>query len=211
MEPEAQRIIAENLHRDFIDHAEYPVTAEIEQRRIRMLANLFHVPGETTGARTQGSSEAIMLGAMSLKWNWRQRMEKAGKDTTKRLTLVFGGSRPRRLGDPCCYFYVEAAGRAAEAKEVPHRRRGRGRLTWTRTRSASPPSLPTTFTGHADDFVGINDSRSGSENDKGSTCSMHIDGASGGFVRPFAGSGRAVRLPPRAGWLDKPGGKLWPR
>src|SRR4051794_4956938 len=30
MEPEAQRLIAENLHRNFIDHAEYPQTAEIE-------------------------------------------------------------------------------------------------------------------------------------------------------------------------------------
>jgi glutamate decarboxylase len=54
MEPEAQRIIAENLHRNFIDHAEYPRTAEIEQRCIRMLADLFHAPGETTGARTKG-------------------------------------------------------------------------------------------------------------------------------------------------------------
>jgi glutamate decarboxylase len=44
MEPEAQRIIAENLHRNFIDHAEYPQTAEIEQRCIRMLASLFHAP-----------------------------------------------------------------------------------------------------------------------------------------------------------------------
>ena len=55
MEPEAQRIIAENLHRNFIDHAEYPQTAEIEQRCIRILADLFHAPGETKGARTQGS------------------------------------------------------------------------------------------------------------------------------------------------------------
>jgi len=54
MEPEPQRIIAENLHRNFIDHAEYPRTAEIEQRCIRMLADLFHAPGETTGARTPG-------------------------------------------------------------------------------------------------------------------------------------------------------------
>src|SRR5215207_1711370 len=78
MEPEAQRVIAENLHRNFIDHAEYPQTAEIEQRCIRMLADLFHAPGETTGARTQGSSEAIMLGALSLKWRWRGRREAAG-------------------------------------------------------------------------------------------------------------------------------------
>src|SRR5207342_2628426 len=77
MEPEAQRLIAENLHRNFIDHAEYPRTAEIEQRCIRMLADLFHAPGETTGARTQGSSEAIMLGALSLKWKWRARQQAA--------------------------------------------------------------------------------------------------------------------------------------
>ncbi|MFL6135296.1 MAG: pyridoxal-dependent decarboxylase, partial [Nocardioidaceae bacterium] len=52
MEPEAQRIIAENLHRNFIDHAEYPISAEIEQRCVRMLADLFHAPGATTGCRT---------------------------------------------------------------------------------------------------------------------------------------------------------------
>ena len=47
MEPEADRIIAENLYRNFIDHAEYPISAEIEQRCIRMLADLFNAPGET--------------------------------------------------------------------------------------------------------------------------------------------------------------------
>ena len=58
MEPEAHRVIAENLHRNYIDHAEYPQTAEIEQRCIRMLADLYHAPGETSGTRTHGSSEA---------------------------------------------------------------------------------------------------------------------------------------------------------
>ena len=106
MEPEAQRIIAENLHRNFIDHAEYPQTAEIEQRCIRMLASLFHAPGETTGARTQGSSEAIMLGALSLKWKWRQRREAAGKDTS-RPNLVFGGDVHVVWEKFCRYFDVE--------------------------------------------------------------------------------------------------------
>ncbi|HEU5484858.1 MAG TPA: pyridoxal-dependent decarboxylase, partial [Microlunatus sp.] len=90
MEPEAQRIIADNLHRNFIDHAEYPRTAEIEQRCIRMLADLFHAPGETTGARTQGSSEAIMLGALSLKWKWKERRQ-AENLSVDRPNLVFGG------------------------------------------------------------------------------------------------------------------------
>jgi glutamate/tyrosine decarboxylase-like PLP-dependent enzyme len=30
MEPEARVVIDENLHRSFIDHAEYPIAAEIE-------------------------------------------------------------------------------------------------------------------------------------------------------------------------------------
>src|SRR3954454_15541881 len=83
MEPEATRLITENLHTNFIDHAEYPVSAEIEQRCIRMLADLFNSPGETTGARTQGSSEAIMLGALSLKWKWKERREAANLPVDK--------------------------------------------------------------------------------------------------------------------------------
>src|SRR5215218_55381 len=106
MEPEAQRIIAENLHRNFIDHAEYPQTAEIEQRCIRMLADLFHAPGETTGARTQGSSEAIMLGALSLKWKWRARQEAARK-AADRPNLVFGGDVHVVWEKFCRYFDVE--------------------------------------------------------------------------------------------------------
>ena len=106
MEPEAQEIIADSLDRNFIDHAEYPRTAEIEQRCIRMLANLFNAPGETTGARTQGSSEAIMLGALSLKWKWRQRREAAGKDTSK-PNLIFGGDVHVVWEKFCRYFDVE--------------------------------------------------------------------------------------------------------
>src|SRR5690349_16369247 len=106
MGPEARAIIAEHLHRNFIDHAEYPKTAEIEQRCIRMLANLFHAPGETTGARTQGSSEAIMLGALSLKWNWRTRQPAANRPTTS-PNLVFGGDGHVVWEEFCRYLDVE--------------------------------------------------------------------------------------------------------
>ena len=140
MEPEAQRIIAENLHRNYIDHAEYPQTAEIEQRCIRMLADLFHAPGETTGTRTQGSSEAIMLGALSLKWKWRARREQAGQGT-ERPNLVFGGDVHVVWEKFCRYFDVEPriiplqprqaddrprGRRAARRREHDRRRRGAG-------------------------------------------------------------------------------------
>jgi glutamate decarboxylase len=183
MEPEANRVIAENLHRNFIDHAEYPQTAEIEQRCIRMLADLFHAPGETTGARTQGSSEAIMLGALSLKWKWRGRREKAGKDTA-RPNLIFGGDVHVVWEKFCRYFDVEP-------RIIPLQRD-----KYTIGPEDVEPHidentigvaavLGTTFTGHSDDIVGINDLLVRLKNEKGLDVPLHVDGASGGFVWPF--------------------------
>ena len=155
MEPEAQRIIAENLHRNYIDHAEYPQTAEIEQRCIRMLADLYHAPGETTGTRTQGSSEAIMLGALSLKWKWRARREAAGKPTD-RPNLVFGGDVHVVWEKFCRYFDVEPRIIPLQPHKFtigpedvePH---------LDENTIGVAAVLGTTFTGHADDIVGIND------------------------------------------------------
>ena len=183
MEPEAQRIIANNLHRNFIDHAEYPRTAEIEQRCIRMLADLFHAPGETTGARTQGSSEAIMLGGLSLKWNWRKRQEAAGRSTTN-PNLVFGGDVHVVWEKFCRYFDVEP-------RIVPLQP---GKYT-IGPDDVSPhidentigvaAVLGTTFTGHKDDVVGINNLLLEIKSQRGIDVPLHVDGASGGFVWPF--------------------------
>jgi glutamate decarboxylase len=183
MEPEAQRVIAENLHRNFIDHAEYPQTAEIEQRCIRMLADLFHAPGETTGARTQGSSEAIMLGALSLKWKWRARREQAGK-ATDRPNLVFGGDVHVVWEKFCRYFDVEP-------RIIPLQRD-----KYTIGPEDVEPHvdentigvaavLGTTFTGHADDIRGINDLLVRIRDERGIDVPLHVDAASGGFVWPF--------------------------
>jgi glutamate decarboxylase len=57
-----------------------------------MLAELFHAPGETTGTSTQGSSEAIMLGALSLKWKWRQVNYLGMTDATFTLNFSTGSS-----------------------------------------------------------------------------------------------------------------------
>jgi len=183
MEPEADQVIAESLHTNFIDHAEYPQTAEIEQRCIRMLADLFHAPGQTTGARTQGSSEAIMLGALSLKWRWRARREAAGK-ATDRPNLVFGGDVHVVWEKFCRYFDVEprivplapekyTIGPADIEPHIDENTIGVAAV------------LGTTFTGHADDIRGINDLLVGLKNDRGSDVPMHVDAASGGFVWPF--------------------------
>ncbi len=106
MGPDVTELIAQNLHANFIDHAEYPQTAEIEQRCIRMLAHPFHAPGETIGARTQGSSEAIMPGALAMKWKWRARQE-AAKQGTDKPNLILGGDVHVVWEKFCRYFDVE--------------------------------------------------------------------------------------------------------
>jgi glutamate decarboxylase len=183
MEPEAQRLIAENLYRNFIDHAEYPISAEIEQRCIRMLADLYHAPGETTGARTQGSSEAIMLGALSLKWKWKQRREAEAKPVD-RPNLVFGGDVHVVWEKFCRYFDVEPRivplqqGKYVIGPEdvEPH---------VDENTIGVAAVLGTTFTGHADDIVGINRLLLELKDRQGLDVPMHVDAASGGFVWPF--------------------------
>jgi glutamate decarboxylase len=183
MEPEARRVIDDNLHRNFIDHAEYPQTFEIQQRCVRMLAELFHAPGETTGTSTQGSSEAIMLGALSLKWKWRKRREEAGKSTDS-PNLVFGGDVHVVWEKFCRYFDVEPrivplqAGKYTIGPEdvEPH---------VDENTIGVAAVVGTTFTGHADDVVGINDLLVSIKNEKGLDVPLHIDGASGAFVWPF--------------------------
>ncbi|MDH2413061.1 glutamate decarboxylase [Nocardioides sp. CER19] len=183
MEPEAQRIIAENLHRNFIDHAEYPISAEIEQRCVRMLADLFHAPGPTTGCRTQGSSEAIMLGALSLKWKWRERRRAAG-GSLDRPNLVFGGDVHVVWEKFCRYFDVEPRIiPLAEDKYTigpddvePH---------LDENTIGVVAVLGTTFTGHKDDVVGINELLLRVKEERELDIPIHVDAASGGFVWPF--------------------------
>ncbi|MQA74403.1 MAG: glutamate decarboxylase [Solirubrobacterales bacterium] len=183
MEPEARQLIDENLHTNFIDHAEYPRSAEVERRCVRMLADLFNAPGETTGARCQGSSEAIMLGALAAKWRWRKAREKAG-ESTERPNLVFGGDVHVVWNKFCRYFDVEP-------RIVPLRA---DRFTvgpddleplLDENTIAVVAVLGTTFTGQADAVVGINDMLVSVRERRSLDIPIHVDAASGGFVWPF--------------------------
>ena len=154
MGPDANQLIAENLHRNFIDHAEYPQTAEIEQRCIRMLADLFNAPAKPWAPATQGSSEAIMLGALAMKWKWRARREKEKKGNEK-PNLIFGGDVHVVWEKFCRYFDVEPRIVPLQEDKLvigpedvePH---------LDENTIGVAAVVGTTFTGHADDVVGIN-------------------------------------------------------
>jgi glutamate decarboxylase len=185
MEPEARQVIAENLHRNFIDHAEYPRTAEVARRCVRMIHGLFNGAGEPEepGAACAGSSEAVMLGALAMKWRWKAARERDGKPVD-RPNLVYGADVHVVWDKFCRYFDVEP-------RQVPL---ARGRYT------VGPDELApqidentigvvavvgTTFTGECDDVAGI-DRLLGELRGRGLDVPLHVDAASGGFVFPFS-------------------------
>ncbi|MFN8202596.1 MAG: glutamate decarboxylase [Solirubrobacteraceae bacterium] len=186
MEPEAREVILANLHRNFIDHAEYPRTAEIAKRCVRMLHDLYHGPGEpdAPGTACAGSSEAVMLGALAMKWRWKQARTAAGRSTAA-PNLVYGADVHVVWDKFCRYFDVEP-------RQVPL---ARGRTV------VGPDELEphidentigvvavvgTTFTGECDDVAGIDALLGRLRSERGLDVPLHVDAASGGFVFPFS-------------------------
>jgi glutamate decarboxylase len=84
MEEEAEKLMIEGFSKNFIDYEEYPVSADIQNRCVSMIARLFNVPvhdeqATAMGTSTIGSSEAIMLGILAMKKKWANRQKAAGK------------------------------------------------------------------------------------------------------------------------------------
>lgn len=80
VDDEIRELMDISIDKNMIDKDEYPQTAEIEARCVRMLAELWNSPSpETTlGCSTIGSSEAAMLGGLALKWQWRKKRAAQG-------------------------------------------------------------------------------------------------------------------------------------
>ena len=184
MEPEAQRVIADNLHRNYIDHAEYPQTAEIEQRCIRMLADLYPRAG-----RDDRHAHAGLLGG--------DHARRAVAEVEVARAPRGGGQGRPSAPTSCSVATSTWCGRSSAATSTssrgssrcsptssPSARRTSSR-TSTRTRSAWPPcwarrspATPTTSSGIDALLVRLREER-------GLEVPLHIDGASGGFVWPF--------------------------
>ncbi len=181
MEPEAERLITENLHKNFIDHDEYPQTEVIHNRCVNMLARLFNAPEECTsiGAATVGSSEAIMLGLLAHKWKWKKRAKKGAEPN-----IIFGAEVHVCWEKFARYFDVEMRviplekGRYVITPDEVEKRIDENTI-------AVGAILGTTYSGQADPIEEINDLLLKVRKEKGWDIPLHIDAASGGFVVPF--------------------------
>jgi glutamate decarboxylase len=85
LDPEVHQLMDLSIDKNMIDKDEYPATAELENRCVHILADLWNSPkaADTIGCSTTGSSEASMLGGLALKWKWRERMRALGSSPAR--------------------------------------------------------------------------------------------------------------------------------
>ncbi|MBO0840703.1 MAG: glutamate decarboxylase, partial [Sciscionella sp.] len=104
----AAKLMAETADKNMIDKDEYPQTAELEARCVNIISHLWHSPldEQAIGCSTTGSSEAVMLGGLAMKWRWREKMRAAGKPTD-RPNLVTGANVQVCWEKFCRYWDVE--------------------------------------------------------------------------------------------------------
>ncbi len=172
------------ISKNMIDKDEYPQTAQIEERCVHILGDLWNVPEECTcvGTSTVGSSEACMLGGMAMYWRWKEKRKKAGLPIDK-PNLVTG---PVQICWKKFARYWDI-----ELREVP--------MEPDRFMMTPESMLPLidentigvvttfglTFTGVYEPVQAICEALDWLQDEKGLDVSVHVDGASGAMVAPF--------------------------
>ncbi|KAI8982620.1 glutamate decarboxylase [Pilobolus umbonatus] len=188
MEEEAEKLMAENLSKNFIDYEEYPQSVELSNRCVNMIARLYHAPmnsadEEALGCSTVGSSEAIILATLAMKRRWQLARKEKGLPYDS-PNLVLGANCQVAWHKATRYLEIEG-------REVP----------CTEDKLCMDPQLAadlvdentigvcailgSTYTGHYEDVKTLNELLEEINEANGWDVGIHVDAASGGFVAPF--------------------------
>jgi glutamate decarboxylase len=176
----------ENISKNMSDADEYPAMMDIHARCVSMLANLWGVQkGEQAiGSATTGSSEAIHLGGLAMKQMWKERRQKANKDTSK-PNILMGSNAQVALEKFARYFDVEA-------RILPVSKESRYVLDPKLVKENVDENtigvfviLGSTYTGAYEDVEAVSEVLDEYEKESGNYIPIHVDGASGAFVAPF--------------------------
>lgn len=185
IEPEARQLMQDCADKNLIDKDEYPQTADLEQRCLRMLAHLWRAPDplDVVGASTTGSSEGCMLAGLVMRWHWRQRQRSSGAEAG-RPNIVMGANRQVCWDKFCVYFDVEP-------RFLPL---APGRLHLTAQEAVGLCDehtigvvgvLGSVVDGSYEPIAEIAAALEALEDRTGLFIPLHVDAASGGFVAPF--------------------------
>ncbi|KAF2265240.1 glutamate decarboxylase [Lojkania enalia] len=186
MEDEAEKLMVDAFSKNFIgqDYEEYPVSADIQNRCVSMIARLFNVPTSdehtnAMGTSSIGSSEAIMLGVLAMKKLWQQKRKAEGKPCDN-PNIIMNSAVQVCWEKAARYFDVEEKYVYCTADRYVIDPKQAVDLVDENTIGICA-ILGTTYTGEYEDIKGINDLLIERDLD----VPIHVDAASGGFVLPF--------------------------
>ncbi|KAJ3530342.1 hypothetical protein NM208_g9371 [Fusarium decemcellulare] len=172
--------MSEAFSKNFIDYEEYPQSADIQNRCVSMIGNLFHAPtGESVGTSTIGSSEAIMLAVLALKKRWKTRRQAEGKPFDK-PNMVMSSAVQVVWEKAMRYFEIEERFVFCTADRYVIDPDEAVKLCDENTIGICA-IIGTTYTGEYEDVKALNDLLIERKVD----VPIHVDAASGGFVAPF--------------------------
>lgn len=183
-DPYVHEIMDLCLDKNMIDKDEYPATAELENRCVHMIADLWNSPSakNTAGCSTTGSSEAAMLGGLAMKFRWREKRKAEGKPYDK--PNIVTGPVQVCWAKFARYFDVEL-------REVPIEPTRLGLNAEILAEYVDEntigvvPTFGVTFTCHYEPVAEVCEALDQIEKEKGWDIPVHVDAASGGFIAPF--------------------------
>jgi glutamate decarboxylase len=192
MEPQAARLMDECLDKNMIDRDEYPRSAELELRCVRMLADLWHAPDSVTapGCSTTGSSEACMLAGLALKRRWQR------KGGTGRPNVVMGVNTQVCWDKFAAFWDVEARLVPMEGDRF-HLSAEEAVARCDENTIGVVTILGSTFDGSYEPVAAVCTALDDLHARTGLDIPVHVDGASGALVAPFCDPGLVwdFRLP----------------
>jgi glutamate decarboxylase len=187
MEPECDKLIMQAINKNYVDMDEYPVTTELQNRCVNIIANLFNAPlsneEEAVGVGTVGSSEAIMLAGLAFKRKWQNKRKAEGKPYDK-PNIVTGANVQVCWEKFARYFEVEL-------KEVKLRKDYyimdpvKAVEMVDENTICVAAILGSTYNGEFEDVKLLNDLLLQKNKETGWDTPIHVDAASGGFIAPF--------------------------
>ena len=185
MDDEADKLYAATFDKNMIDKDEYPQTADIEARCVRMLGDLWHAPhaAQSVGTSTTGSSEGCMLAGLALKRRWQQARRAAGRPTD-RPNIVMGSNVQVVWEKFANYWEVEPRYVPLEG-DVFHLTADR-LLEHVDERTIGVVAvLGSTMDGSYEPVQEICAALDSYQAASGLSVPVHVDAASGGFIAPF--------------------------
>lgn len=188
MEPTATRLMAENFEKNAIDKDEYPMTADLENRCVNIIADLWNADSEEEpmGTSTVGSSEACVLGGLAMLFRWKKLADAAGLDRAAQKPNMVISSGYQVCWEKFCRYWD------IEMRLVPMDEEHLSLDTDTVINYVDEYTigivaiLGITYTGKYDDVCALDKvvDKYNREH-QNLPLRIHVDGASGAMVAPF--------------------------